>query len=57
MDLSTCIVSQWEDIKLKVLLARTFAQNGHVIRINVALDEGEAFPKVRPSAKPRKQYR
>ncbi|MBS0160904.1 MAG: replication initiation factor domain-containing protein [Nitrospira sp.] len=42
MDLSAGIVSQWDETKLKTVLAWIFAQKGHVTRIDVALDDREA---------------
>jgi phage replication initiation protein len=42
VDLSAGIVSQWDETKLKPVLAWIFAQKGHVTRIDVALDDREA---------------
>jgi len=42
VDLSAGIVSQWDETKLKTVLAWIFAQKGHVTRIDVALDDREA---------------
>jgi phage replication initiation protein len=42
VDLSAGIVSQWDETKLKTILAWIFAQKGHVTRIDVALDDREA---------------
>jgi phage replication initiation protein len=42
VDLSAGIVSQWDETKLKAVLAWIFAQKGHVTRIDVALDDREA---------------
>jgi DNA relaxase NicK len=42
VDLSAGIVSQWDETKLKTVLAWIFAQKGHVTRIEVALDDREA---------------
>jgi phage replication initiation protein len=42
VDLSAGIVSQWDEAKLKTVLAWIFAQKGHVTRIDVALDDREA---------------
>ncbi len=42
VDLSAGIVSQWDETKLKTILAWIFAQKGHVTRVDVALDDREA---------------
>ena len=42
VDLSAGIVSQWDETKLKTVLAWIFAQKGHVTRTDVALDDREA---------------
>ena len=42
VDLSAGIVSQWDETKLKTVLAWIFTQKGHVTRIDVALDDREA---------------
>ena len=42
VDLSAGIVSQWDEAKLKTVLAWIFTQKGHVTRIDVALDDREA---------------
>ncbi|HNP80616.1 MAG TPA: replication initiation factor domain-containing protein [Nitrospira sp.] len=42
VDLSAGIVSQWDETKLKTVLAWIFAQKGLVTRIDVALDDREA---------------
>ena len=42
VDLSAGIVSQWDETKLKTVLAWIFAHKGHVTRIDVALDDREA---------------
>lgn len=42
VDLSAGIVSQWDEATLKTVLARVFAQKGHVTRIDVALDDRQA---------------
>jgi DNA relaxase NicK len=42
VDLSAGIVSQWDETKLKTMLAWIFAQKGHVTRVDVALDDREA---------------
>lgn len=42
VDLSAGIVSQWDETKVKTVLAWIFAQKGHVTRIDVALDDREA---------------
>ena len=42
VDLSAGIVSQWDEAKLKAVLAWIFSQKGHVTRIDMALDDREA---------------
>jgi len=42
VDLSAGIVSQWDETKLKSILAWIFGQKGHVTRTDVALDDREA---------------
>ena len=42
VDLSSGIVSQWDETKLKTFIAWIFAQKGHVTRTDVATDDREA---------------
>jgi phage replication initiation protein len=42
VDLSAGIVSQWDETKLKTILAWIFGQKGHVTRTDVAMDDREA---------------
>ena len=42
VDLSAGIVSQWDEVRLKTVLAWIFAQKGHVTRTDMAMDDREA---------------